>query len=394
VKIHEFQTKGLLAYHGIPVDSGVVVGCGDDVEALVSSLGSVENYIVKAQIHGGGRGKGRFVDGTGSGVQLAHSQVEVVPLVRRMLGNQLITKQTGPAGCPVHMVYVGSATNFCRELYLAIFLDRSAGMPVIMASSAGGAEVEEQSKNVFCEYVCPLAGLQPFQLRKLAFAMGFESAVTREFFMGILQNLYRLFDQRDASLIEINPLVEMADGRLLAIDGKAVFDDNALFRHPDIRALSDQRMEDSREIQASAHGVNYVALEGDVGCLTNGAGLAMATMDLLHANGLAAANFLDLGDNSGAEAVSVALEILFRDGGLRCLLVNTFGGAMCGDMVARCVAEIFAKRCIKIPLVVRMEGARAAEGLDLLRSGPGLKLFIAKDLRDIPQKIREATEAQ
>jgi succinyl-CoA synthetase beta subunit len=269
-------------------------------------------------------------------------------------------------------------------------MDRSEGMPVIMASSAGGMEIEDQPENILREYVCPLAGLQPFQVRRLAFSLGFESATTRESFMAILQNLYRLFDGTDASLIEINPLVETADGRLLAIDGKAVFDDNALFRHPNIHALRDPLAEDPREIQASAHGVNYVALEGNIACLTNGAGLAMATMDLLHGNGLKAANFLDLGDNSGVEAVSAALEILLADDGLRCLLINTFGGAMCGDMVARCVAEIFAEKRTKIPLVVRMEGARAAEGLAILRAEKTLGLFVAENLRNIPQKIREA----
>ncbi|MDR0727798.1 MAG: ADP-forming succinate--CoA ligase subunit beta [Puniceicoccales bacterium] len=394
MKIHEFQTKKLLADHGIPVDTGVVVGCGDDVEALVSSLGQPENYVVKAQIHSGGRGKGHFIDGIGSGVQRVHSRMEVVQLARKMLGNRLATRQTGPEGCRVNMVYVGPATNFCREFYLAIFMDRSAGMPVIMASSAGGVEIEEQPENVLREYVCPLAGLQPFQARKLAFSLGFNSEATRKSFLVILENLYRLFDETDASLIEINPLVETADGRLLAIDGKAVFDDNALFRHPDISALRDPAAEDPREIQAATHGVNYVALAGNIGCLTNGAGLAMATMDLLNANGLEAANFLDLGDNSGAEAVHAALEILLQGGDLRCMLINTFGGAMCGDMVAKCVVDVFNEGRVELPLVVRMEGARAAEGLDLLRAENTLKLFVAENLRDIPQKIREAMRVQ
>jgi succinyl-CoA synthetase beta subunit len=393
VKIHEFQTKELLASHGIPVDTGVVIGCGDDAAALVAGLGPVEKYIIKAQIHGGGRGKGQFADGSGGGVRLEHSRTRAIGLARKMLGNRLITKQTGPAGCDVHMVHVGPATDFRREFYLAIFMDRTAGMPVIMASAAGGVEIEEQPENVLREYVCPLAGLQPFQARKFAFSLEFESAALRESFMAILQNLYRLFDEKDASLIEINPLVETADGRLLAIDGKAIFDDNALFRHPDIRALCDPLAEDPREIQASAHGVNYVALAGNIGCLTNGAGLAMATMDLLSANGLEAANFLDLGDNSGAEAVSAALEILLGGDGLNCLLINTFGGAMCGDMVARCVADIFSKKRVKLPLVVRMEGARAAEGLDLLRAEKAIELFVAENLRDIPQKIRGALGA-
>jgi succinyl-CoA synthetase beta subunit len=394
MKIHEFQTKELLASHGIPVDAGVVIGYADDAEALVSSLGFMDKYIIKAQIHWGGRGKGHFIDGAGSGVQLAHSPAEAIELARKMLGNRLITKQTGPEGCRVHMVRVGPATDFCREFYLAIFMDRSAGMPLIMASPAGGMEIEEQPENVFREHICPLAGLQPFQCRKLAFAMGFESAATRESFMAILQNLYHLFAEKDASLIEINPLVETADGQLRAIDGKAVFDDNALFRHPDICTLCDPLAEDPRETLAAAHGVNYVALEGDIGCLTNGAGLAMATMDLLHGDGLKAANFLDLGDNSGAESVHAALEILLQDENLRCLLINTFGGAMCGDMVARCVVDVFSEKCKKFPLVVRMEGARSAEGLALLRLENDLKLLVAENLRDIPQKIREAMRVQ
>ncbi|MDR2341245.1 MAG: ADP-forming succinate--CoA ligase subunit beta [Puniceicoccales bacterium] len=394
MKIHEFQTKKLLVSHGIPVDTGVVVGCGDDVDAFISSLGSAESYIVKAQIQSGGRGKGHFVDGIGSGVQRVYSRMEAVQLARKMLGNRLVTRQTGPVGCRVNMVYVGPATRFRREFYLAIFMDRSAGMPVIMASSAGGVEIEKQPENILREYVCPLAGLQPFQARKLAFYMGFKSKSTQESFMVILQNLYRLFDENDASLIEINPLVETADGCLLAIDGKAVFDDNALFRHPDISKLRDPNAEDPREVQATVHGVNYVALTGNIGCLTNGAGLAMATMDLLNANGLEAANFLDLGDNSGAEAVRAALEILLQAGDLRGLLINAFGGAMCGDMVAKCVVDIFSKRRVRLPLIVRMEGARAAEGLNLLRSENTLKLFVAENLRDIPQKIREAMRVQ
>ncbi|MDR1456542.1 MAG: ADP-forming succinate--CoA ligase subunit beta [Puniceicoccales bacterium] len=394
MKIHEFQTKELLARHGIPVDICVVIHRRDDAGALISSLDHQGSYVVKAQIHGGGRGKGHFASGIGGGVQTVHSQAAAVELSQSMLGNRLVTMQTGPNGCLVHRVCVGPKANFCRELYVSIFMDRAAGMPVIMTSCSGGIEIEELPENVLREYVCPLAGLQPFQMRKLAIPMGFKSAATCESFMAILQNLCHLFDETDASLIEINPLVETVDGRLLAIDGKAIFDDNALFRHSEISALRDPLAEDFLEVQASVHGVNYVSLDGDIGCLTNGAGLAMATMDLLHANGLEAANFLDLGDNSGEEAVRAALGILLRTNDLQCLLINTFGGAMCGDMVAQCTLNVFAEKGIKLPLVVRMEGARAAEGLALLHSHVNPRLFVAENLRDIPRKIRKAMRAQ
>jgi succinyl-CoA synthetase beta subunit len=387
MRIHEFQTKHLLASYGIPVDVGVTIGPQDDAETLISSLGNVESYIVKAQIHSGGRGKGHFVDGAGGGVQRVYSRIEAAALVRRMLNNSLVTMQTGVKGRRVRKVYVGPGINFRRQFYLAVFMDRQEGKPVVMVSAAGGVEIEENPENILREHVCPLVGLQTFQVRKLAYALGLESESLCRSFAAIAHNLYRLFWEKDASLIEINPLVETEYGQLLAIDGKATFDDNGLFRHGDIQALRDPSEEDAKEIQAAAYGINYVALEGDVGCLTNGAGLAMATMDLLKANGLAAANFFDLGDNSGEDAIRAAFEILLQDDSLRCLLINIFGGAMRGDMVARCAMEILSKNSKNLPLVVRMEGANAEEGLGLFRAKMPY-LSVAQNLWDIPIKIK------
>ncbi|MDR0428752.1 MAG: ADP-forming succinate--CoA ligase subunit beta [Puniceicoccales bacterium] len=391
MKVHEYQTKCMMVSHGIPIGRAVLIGEGDVVEEKIAQLGSMDSYAVKAQIHSGGRGKGVFADGFRGGVHVVHSAQDAITTVRRMLANRLITQQTGENGHVVRKVYVEEGFSVVHEFYVAILLDRSLGKPIVIASRNGGVDIEESltsnEKKIHREIIEPQWGLQIYQARRLAMAIGLQRDDLRESFVNLLENLYRFYWESDALLVEVNPLAETVEGKLQVIDGKSIHDDNALFRQPTLRNMVDLHGENEQEIRASRHGVNYVPLRGNIACLTNGAGLAMATMDLLQSHGLQPANFLDLGDNSGESAVMEACAIILENEQVQCLLLNIFGGAMRGDVVARGLLKTLEDHPLRIPLVVRIEGAYAKEGIAMLQ-GKIPQLVVAENLENIPQQIK------
>jgi succinyl-CoA synthetase beta subunit len=392
MKIHEYQAKELLREFGVPVERGVVAHAAGEIDAALNRLGrDLPRYVVKAQVHAGGRGKGHFADGAKGGVQLVPSAEEAGEWARRMLGNRLITRQSGPEGKPVSAVYIAEAVEAEQEFYLSVLIDRAAQGPVILASAEGGVEIEklaeEQPEKIYREYVDPMFGLEEFQIRRMAFALGLGDDGLRSQFVSTLKGMYRIFWEKNASLVEINPLVRTADGRLYAIDGKINFEDNGLIYHGDIGAMRDPSQEDPKEVRAAKYNLSYIALDGTVACLTNGAGLAMATMDMLDSFGVRPANFLDLGDNSGVEAVAEAFRILCADGRVRCLLVNIFGGAMRGDMVADGIITALGGQQPEVPLVVRIEGARAEEGKKRL-SREIMGTVFADDFADVGRIVQ------
>jgi succinyl-CoA synthetase beta subunit len=395
VKVHEYQAKALLAAYDVPVESGVVIFSPGEIEAALDRLGPQPRYAVKAQIHAGGRGLGHFADGfEGGGVRLVSDRKEAARLAGRMLGNRLITKQNEPHGAPVTAIWIAEVIEPQAQIYVSILIDRAAQRPVLLASRDGGGEIEDLAERspekIFREHIHPTFGLEEFQIRKLAFRLGLGEDVQREDFAATLRGMWRILWEKDASLVEINPLALTAAGRLVAIDGKINFEDNGLFRHEDIRALRDVQQEDPKEVWASQFGLTYLALDGTAACLTNGAGLAMATMDMLNAFGVRPANFLDLGDNSPVEAIREAFKILLSDSQVECLLINIFGGAMKGTMVAEGVLGALEGRKLEKPLVVRMEGASAEEGRRMLREAIPQALF-AEDLRSLGELVRRAT---
>ncbi|MDR1437434.1 MAG: ADP-forming succinate--CoA ligase subunit beta [Puniceicoccales bacterium] len=391
MKIHEFQTKQLMRSRGLPLCRGVAIGENDPVEETIGQLGSLNFYAVKAQIHSGGRGKGVFTNGVGSGVQLARSATAAAKIARGMLGNYLVTRQTGEGGQIVRRVYVEEGIAVKREIYLAILLDRSIGKLVAMASADGGVDIESAvefgGKKIFREVIHSPSGIYPYQARRMAMAIGLQEDDLREKFVDLLGKLFTFYWESDASLVEINPLAQTSDGQLVILDGKSIHDDNGLFRQGTLRAMRDCDEEDEREVRASKYGLNYIALPGNIACLTNGAGLAMATMDLLHANGLEPANFLDLGDSTGEDTVTEAFKILCGDIRSRCLLINVFGGAMRGDVVAKGMLRAIDGNPYPFPIVVRMEGAYAAEGLEILKNSIPHSIAV-KNMENIPRKIK------
>jgi succinyl-CoA synthetase beta subunit len=396
VKIHEFQAKKLLAAFSVPVERGETIGNLEEIDLAIGRLGPMERYAVKAQVHAGGRGLGHFAnDLDGGGVRIVQSKEEAAYLARRMLGNRLITKQTGPDGAPVSAVYIAEVVEPLRQFYLSILIDRGAQRPVILASADGGGNIEDLAENnpkkILREYIVPTFGLEDFQIRKLAFELNLGEESLLESFSLALRGMWRLFWEKDASLVEINPLALTADGRLCAIDGKINFEDNGLFRHADVRELRDVAQEDPKEVRASQFGLNYVALDGTVACLTNGAGLAMATMDMLNALKIKPANFLDLGDNSPQSAIAEAVRILLDDSQVQCILVNIFGGAMRGDIVAGGILDALGGKKMPLPLVVRIEGANAEEGREILRGAIPEAVF-ADGMAALGDKIRRAMD--
>ncbi|MDR0340435.1 MAG: ADP-forming succinate--CoA ligase subunit beta [Puniceicoccales bacterium] len=397
MKVHEYQAKELLALYGVPVERGVTIKARNEIEAALDRLGPMSRYAVKAQVHVGGRGLGRFVDGLeGGGVQLVSDREEVIRLVNRMLGNHLVTKQSGPGGAPVTAVWVAEVIDpLVAQFYVSILLDRKAQRPVMLVSREGGGEIEDLAEKcpekILREHIHPTFGLEEFQIRKLAFRLGLKEGALMEGFSATLRGMWRILWEKDASLVEINPLVLTAAGRLVAIDGKINFEDNGLFRNEDVRALRDIAQEDPKEVRASQFGLTYVALDGIAACLTNGAGMAMATMDMLNSCGVRPANFLDLGDNSPVEAIREAFRILLSDSHVECLVVNIFGGAMRGTMVAEGILNALAGEKLAKPLVVRMEGAEAEEGRNMLREAIPQAHF-AKNLRSLGEMVREATK--
>ncbi len=381
MKIHEYQAKEILKRYGVAVPEGRVATTAAEAENIAASLGT-EVVVVKAQIHAGGRGKA-------GGVKLARSPKEAGELAAKMLGARLVTHQTGPEGREVRKVLVEQGLDIAKEYYVGIVLDRSRGQLVFMASTEGGVEIEkvaaETPEKIIKEWIDPLTGLRPAQARKLAFALGlqgdsFKNAV--KFFHA----LYNAYIQSDASLAEINPLVETKDGRVLALDAKINFDDNALFRHPDYAELRDIHEEEPLEVEASKYHLNYIKLDGNVGCMVNGAGLAMATMDIIKLAGGEPANFLDVGGGASAETVENGFRIILSDPSVKAVLINIFGGIVRCDRVARGVIEAAKNVKINVPLVVRLEGTNAEEAGKLLAES-GVKLQVADSLEDAARKV-------
>jgi succinyl-CoA synthetase beta subunit len=380
MKIHEYQAKQTLCKFGVATPRGEVAYTPEEAKAVAERLGGT--VVVKAQIHAGGRGKA-------GGVKVATNANDAESLARQMLGKKLVTIQTGPEGRVVKRVLIEEGLEVARELYLGIVIDRAAGRPVFMASSEGGVEIElvaaEHPEKILKEYIDPAIGFQPFQARKLAFGLGLEGKQVSEavrFFPG----LYRAFEATDASLVEINPFVVARDGRLLALDAKMNFDDNALSRHPDIRELRDLDEEDPLEVRASNYSLNYIRLDGKVGCMVNGAGLAMATMDIIQYAGGQPANFLDVGGGANEEQVSHGFEIILSDANVRAVLINIFGGIMRCDIVASGVVAAAKALAVKVPIVVRLEGTNVELGRKILQES-GLNFTVASGMKDAAEKV-------
>jgi len=380
MKIHEYQAKQILARFGVQVPRGELAETPDEARAAVEHLGGT--VVVKAQIHAGGRGKA-------GGVKLAASPDEAERLAREMLGKKLITSQTGPEGSLVRRLLVEEGLAVEREFYLGVALDRAAARPAFMASSEGGVEIEvvaaEHPEKILNEAVDPAVGFQAFQARKLAFGLRLRAEQVNEA-AKFLANLYRAFEATDASLAEINPLVTTRDNRVLALDAKMNFDDNALYRHPEIRELRDLNEEDPLEIKASDFKLNYIRLDGSVGCMVNGAGLAMATMDIIQYAGGRPANFLDVGGGANEEQVRHGFEIILSDSHVKAVLINIFGGIMRCDIVASGVVAAVKALGTKAPVVVRLEGTNVELGQKILRES-GLNFTVANGMKDAAEKV-------
>jgi succinyl-CoA synthetase beta subunit len=388
MKIHEYQAKGILARYGVAVPQGEVATTREQAEAAAQKLfqQGAQGVVVKAQIHAGGRGKG-------GGVTIAKSVAEAAEIAGRMLGMKLVTHQTGPEGKEVHRLLIEETLPIERELYLGIVLDRAAARPVFMASAAGGMEIEqvaaENPEAIIKEYIDPGTGLLGYQARKLAFGLGLapqQIGQASQFMTG----LYRAFEDTDASLMEINPFITTKDGRLFALDAKINFDDNALFRHKDIKELRDASEEDPLEVEASKYALNYIKLDGNVGCMVNGAGLAMATMDIIKYAGGMPANFLDVGGGANAEQVTHAFEILLMDKNVRAVLINIFGGILRVDTLANGLVEAARKTNIQLPIVLRLEGTNVEKGREILKES-GINFIVADTMKDAAEKVVAAT---
>jgi len=381
MNIHEFQAKALFRQYDIPVPGGEVASTVDAAVAIARDLGG-ERWVVKAQVHAGGRGKA-------GGVKVVDSLEQVEHVAETLLGSQLVTGQSGPGGQPVDQLLVEMPTEIDRELYLGLLVDRARERVVMMASAAGGMDIEEVAREhpekLYTLYIDPVVGLQAYQCRQVIYALGL--AEHARSMTGIMQGLYRLFMEKDASLVEINPLVVNSHG-LMAIDAKINFDDNALYRHKAEASLRDIRQEDEKEAQAHAHGLNYVSLDGDIACMVNGAGLAMATMDMVKHFGAEPANFLDVGGGASAEMVENGFRIILSDENVKGVLINIFGGILRCDILARGVVEAANKVGIKVPVVIRMEGTNVKEGRMILDES-GLDLQVATDVWDAASKVAE-----
>ena len=380
MKIHEFQAKDILSAHGVPVPRGKVADSKEKAREIAGELGGL--VVVKAQIHAGGRGKG-------GGVRLARSPAEAQEVADAILGMQLVTHQTGPEGQTVTRVLVEEGLKIQREYYLGIAIDRDAGRVVVMASREGGVEIErvaaETPELILKEPVEPGLGLTPFQARKLAFGLDLPARLVPDAVRFMLA-LYQAFQDTDASLAEVNPLLLTEDGRLYALDAKINFDDNALYRHPHVRELRDTDEEDASEIEAGKHGLNYIKLDGNVGCMVNGAGLAMATMDIIKLAGGSPANFLDVGGGATAEQVRNAFGIILSDANVKAVLINIFGGIMRCDIVARGVVDAAKSMQLEVPIVVRLEGTNLEQGREILKAS-GLSLTVASGMQDAAEKV-------
>ncbi len=395
MNIHEYQAKELLEKFGAATTRGKVASTANEAEKIARDLGTNE-LVVKAQVHAGGRGKGTFANGFRGGVHLVKSPAEARDVADKMLGQTLVTHQTGAAGRVVNKVLITESADIEREIYFAVLLDRATAAPLIVASTEGGVEIEtvaeKSPEKIRREPVDPLAGLQPFQTRKLAKQLGFKSDQIKPA-AKLFSALYRTFIESDCSMVEVNPLVVTKKGDVLALDAKFNFDDNALYRHPEIAAMRDTAEEDPREVEASKHGLNYIGLDGNIACLVNGAGLAMATMDIIKFYGGSPANFLDVGGGATQEQVTNAFKLLVSDANVKAILVNIFGGIMKCDVIAQGIINAVKAVKLPVPLVVRLEGTNVDAGKKLIAES-GLAVIAADDLADAAQKVVKAAEGK
>ena len=386
MNIHEFQAKALFREYGIPVPDGEVGRTVDGIVRIAKDLGG-DRWVVKAQVHAGGRGKA-------GGVKVVDSLEQVEHEAEILLGSQLVTGQSGPTGQPVDQLLLEMPTDIDRELYLGMLVDRAQEKVVVMASAAGGMDIEEVARDhpekLYTLYIDPVAGLQAYQCRQVIFALGL--AEHAKAMTNIMQSLYRLFMEKDISLLEINPLVVNSQG-LMAIDAKINFDENALYRHKHKSSLRDIRQEDEKEAQAHAHGLSYVSLDGDIACMVNGAGLAMATMDMIKHFGAEPANFLDVGGGTTAEKVAEAFKIILSDSKVKAILVNIFGGIVRCDLIAEGIIKAVKEVSISIPVVVRLEGTNVEQGQKLLADSD-LAIISAVDLDDAARKAVAAARGE
>jgi len=396
MNIHEYQAKALLRSFGAPVSDGRVVLRGEEAKTAAGALDG-PLWVVKAQIHAGGRGKGSFEEpgaGEAGGVRLAKSVEEAAEEARRMLGRTLVTKQTGPAGKQVNRIYIEDGSGIETEMYLALLVDRGTSRVSFVASTEGGMDIEEVAANtpdkILSFSVDPATGYQPFHGRRIAFALGLTGGQIKQC-VALMGTLYRMFLEKDMEMLEINPLIVTDKGDLKCLDAKMSFDSNALYRHADIAELRDTTEEDSKELEASKYDLNYIALDGEIGCMVNGAGLAMATMDIIKLYGAEPANFLDVGGGATKEKVTEAFKIITSDPSVKGILVNIFGGIMRCDVIAEGVVAAVKEVGLTVPLVVRLEGTNVEKGKEILNSSD-VDVIAADDLKDGAQKIVKAVK--
>ena len=386
MKIHEYQAKTLLAQYGIPVPRGKVASSPAEAREIAAEIGS--KAVIKAQVYAGGRGKA-------GGIKTVNSPEEAERDADQLIGTRLVTHQTGPEGVPVSKVLVEEASDVARELYLSILVDGASRLPLMMASEAGGMEIEEVAQStpekIFRSAIDPAVGFQPFQGRKIAYGMNLDGGQVNEF-TRLMINLYKLFMDKDCSLAEINPLVVTTEGKLLALDAKLNFDDNALYRHKDIQELQDKEQEEPLEVQARDWGINnYVKMDGDIGCMVNGAGLAMAVNDLIQYCGGRAANFLDIGTLNSPDRVVNSFKMFVADPGVKAVLVNIFGGMARVDVIAKGIVEAYRQMDIRFPVVIRLAGTNLEEGQRIVAES-GISLIEAKDFYDGAYKAVQAAK--
>ncbi|MDX2483839.1 MAG: ADP-forming succinate--CoA ligase subunit beta [Pseudodonghicola sp.] len=396
MNIHEYQAKALLRSYGAPVSDGRAVLKADEAKTAAGELDG-PLWVVKAQIHAGGRGKGKFKEpeaGEKGGVRLAKSVEEAAEMAKQMLGKTLVTHQTGPAGKQVNRIYIEDGSDITSELYLALLVDRVSSRISFVCSTEGGMDIEEVAastpEKILSFSVDPATGYQPFHGRRIAFSLGLEGPQVKQC-VALMGNLYKAFVEKDMEMLEINPLIVMTDGNLKVLDAKLSFDGNAIYRHPDIAELRDTTEEDPKELEASKYDLNYITLDGEIGCMVNGAGLAMATMDIIKLYGAEPANFLDVGGGATKEKVTEAFKIITSDPNVKGILVNIFGGIMRCDVIAEGVIAAVKEVGLQVPLVVRLEGTNVEKGKEIIANS-GLNVIAADNLSDGAEKIVKAVK--
>ena len=396
MNIHEYQAKGLLRAYGAPVSDGRVVLKAEDAKTSARELDG-PLWVVKAQIHAGGRGKGTFKEadaGEKGGVRIAHSASQAAEEAKKMLGCTLVTHQTGPTGKQVNRIYIEDGADISKELYLALLVDRQSSRISFVCSTEGGMDIEEVAANspelILSFAVDPATGYQAYHGRRIAFMLGLEGKQIKQC-VSLMGTLYRLFVEKDMEMLEINPLIVTKEGELKCLDAKMGFDSNAVYRHADISELRDTTEEDPKELEASKYDLNYIALDGEIGCMVNGAGLAMATMDIIKLYGAEPANFLDVGGGATKEKVTEAFKIITSDPNVKGILVNIFGGIMRCDVIAEGVVAAVKEVGLKLPLVVRLEGTNVEQGKNIINSS-GLDVIAADNLKDGAEKIVKAVK--